>query len=74
MADYEKIEITTKRVIYRVKGPTPWAELGKAIQAARQDCAKVRDVPVEKLFDNDVMVQTFDQDIHVYYEVEVKPT
>jgi hypothetical protein len=72
MADYDIIEIVTKRTIFRVKGPAPLGEVGKAIQAARMACAQAKGVPVDKLFDDAVMVAAYDQDIHVFFEEEVK--
>lgn len=72
MADYERIEIVTKRVIYRVKGPAPLDEVGKAIQAARVECAERKGVEPNKLFGDSLMVAPFDQDIHIYFEHEVE--
>jgi len=72
MAEYDRMEILTKRVIYRVTGPIPDVELVKAIRAARMECAQIRGVPVEKLMDDAVLVETYDQDIHVFFDHEVK--
>jgi hypothetical protein len=71
VADYERIEITTRRVIHRVRGPVPLDELGKAIQAARLECAQKKGVEPSKLYGDALMVETFDQDIHIYFDYEV---
>lgn len=73
MATYQTFEITTRRVVFAVPSPSPLAELGKAIQAARLACAKAKGRAVDELYDTDVMVASVDDQVYVYFEVEEKP-
>lgn len=73
MADYERKEILTKTVIYSIPSPTPYVEVGKAVAVARQECAEARGIDPSKLFDDDIRVRAWDEEIHVFFEVEVKP-
>lgn len=72
MATYSRKETITKRVIFYVPSPSPLAEVGKAILAARTECARAKGVDVDKLYDNSVMVESFDDEIHIWYEIEEK--
>lgn len=73
MADYKRFEHVTKRVVFSVPSGSPYVEVGKAVAAARQECAQARGVEPTKLYDDDIRVKAHDEEIHVFYEIEVKP-
>lgn len=72
MAIYSRKEKITKRVIFFVPSPCPMVELDKAVSAACLELARIKGVDQSELYDNEVMVQAWDDEIHVYYEIEVK--
>ena len=68
MASYTRKEVVTRRVIFSVPSPSPLDEVGKAIQAARTECAKKKGKDPNSLMGDDIMVRAYDDEVHVYYE------
>jgi hypothetical protein len=66
-------EIITKRVIYSIPTNSALDEVGKAIQDARRECAELKGVAIKDLYDDDVRIASHDEEVHFYFEVEVKP-
>lgn len=71
MADYSRTETLTRRVIYSLPSPTPYAEVDKAVVAARREWEKLHGK--ECTWDNIPMVEAYDDQVHIWFEVEEKP-
>lgn len=66
MADWERHEETTKRVIYSLPSPTNWAEVAKVVAAIRSDLGEEK-----SRWDDVVTVEAWDDQIRFSYVVEV---
>jgi len=71
MADWSRKEKVTRKVIYYVPSPSPWVEVHKAVVAAQQEWEKIHGK--QCTWDNIPMVESHDDEIHIWFEVEEKP-
>lgn len=66
MATHSRYEESHRKVIYTVPAPAPLAEVQKAIAAALREVAKKKGEDATRL-DNALMVEPYDDAIHIYY-------
>jgi hypothetical protein len=66
MATHSRYEENHKKVIYTVPAPAPFAEVQKAIAAALLEVAKKKGEDAAR-FDDALMVEPYDDAIHIYY-------
>lgn len=72
VADYSRKEKVTRRVIYYLRSPAPYAEVSKAVVAAQRECEKLTGKGMDSNWDDVPMVESHDDEIHIWFEVEVK--
>lgn len=64
MAAYERREVTTVRVEFRMDSPAPAAEMGKAYAAAERE---IRESGRRQVFDDTILVEARDDLVVLWY-------
>lgn len=70
MTEYDRREVVTTRVEYRLRAPVAIGEFYKAVSAALAEKGISRDDPLPS--DDVLMVQPWDEEIVIYFDKEVR--
>jgi hypothetical protein len=72
MLSVDRFEETTTKVIFSVPSPSPWADIAKALMCAKREYAECYKIPTEDVCDDAVMVESWDDEIRIWFHKEVK--
>lgn len=67
MADWNRKETITRRVIYYLRNPAPHEEVTKAVVAAQQEYEKI--TGKESRWGDVPMIEGHDDELHIWFEV-----
>lgn len=68
MADWNRKEVTRRRIIYYLTSPTTYEEVEKAVARARQEYEQLTGKSAN--WGNIPMFASYDDEIHIYFDVE----
>ncbi len=71
MDDYTRTETVTKTVSYGMPTGTPWAELCKLFNLARNELMGTKK-PGADLYDNEIRVVAWDEEVRLVFKIDME--